>query len=96
MGAGDHDGCATQHNEPMDAEELERNMEAMDKRQRGVDVEIVVDEDAVKREVEMWMEKGRGGGEEGRKRAIEGLMGVEKKGRTAEDPVSTKLWRAVV
>jgi 26S proteasome regulatory subunit N5 len=75
---------------PMDAELLGREMDKMEEKQRGK--EIIIDQESVKLEVEGLLEKARQSGTAaGRQAAIEGILLVEKRGRLAEDPVSTKL-----
>eukprot|EP00890_Picochlorum_soloecismus_P006191 jgi/Picsp_1/6573/NSC_03916-R1_26s proteasome non-atpase regulatory subunit 12-like len=75
---------------PMDAELLGREMDKMEEKQRGK--EIIIDQESVKLEVEILLEKARQSGTAaGRQAAIEGILLVEKRGRLAEDPVSTKM-----
>lgn len=75
---------------PTDAELLGREMDKMEEKQRGKD--IVIDQQSVKLEVESLLEKARQSGTAaGRQAAIEGILLVEKRGRLAEDPFSTKM-----
>ena len=72
---------------PMDAEDLGRDIDKLEETLRGKQMEI--DEEKVSKEIEELMRRGREGSDE-RQEAIEKLLGIEKQGRNAEDPVSTK------
>lgn len=70
----------------MDAEDLGREMDKLGEQQRGQGVTI--DQEEVEKDVARFMEVGKSGN---MVEAIDGLLSIEKKGRLAEDPTSTKL-----
>lgn len=70
----------------MDAEDLGREMDKLEEEQRGKGV--IIDQEQVERDVARFVEVGKSGN---MVEAVDGLLSIEKKGRLAEDPRSTKL-----
>jgi hypothetical protein len=70
----------------MDAEDLKLEMDKIDQAQLGKKTEINFEQ--VKSDVEELVSLAKAGQ---RQQAIDGLLAIEKQGRIAEDPASTRL-----